>query len=77
MAKEIVIEEDLLPGKFLEAVQLLQKLRFYKKKWEEHYGGANRNNLRRWEEKADEFLSSLKIEEIPDTDDDRKNIPLQ
>lgn len=68
MAKEIVIPEDQLPAKLLEAVQLLQKLRHFKKIWEENYGATNRNNLRRWEEKADEFLSSLTFEIIPDND---------
>ncbi len=77
MAKEVVIPEDQLPVKFLEAVQLLQKLRHHKKIWDEQYGGTNRQNLRRWEDKADEFLSSLSIEEIPDTNDDRENIPVQ
>jgi hypothetical protein len=77
MAKEIVIPENQLPEKFLEAVQLLQKLRHFKKIWDEHYGGTNRNNLRRWEDKADEFLSSLSIEEIPDTNDTGKDLPVQ
>lgn len=77
MGKELIITEDQLPAKFLEAVQLLQKLRHHKKIWDEQYGGTNRNNLRRWEDKADEFLSSLTFEEIPDTNDTGKDLPVQ
>ncbi|MBE2229982.1 MAG: hypothetical protein IAE96_04990 [Chitinophagaceae bacterium] len=77
MAKEIVIPESQLPEKFLEAVQLLQKLRHFKRVWDTQYGAHNRNNLRRWEDKADEFLTSLTIEEIPDINDTGKDLPLQ
>lgn len=77
MAKELIISEDQLAEKFLEAVQLLQKLRHYKQIWDRSYGGQNRKNLLRWEIKADNFLSSLTIEEIPDNDDTGKDLPVQ
>ncbi|MBK6938567.1 MAG: hypothetical protein IPH18_18260 [Chitinophagaceae bacterium] len=70
MPKQIIIPQDQLQEKFLTACQIIEMLRHYKVKWETNYGAPNRNNLRRWEEKADAFLSSLSTEEVNDNDND-------
>lgn len=76
MAKyEIIIHEDDLPDlpkKYLEVCNILLKMRDFKKKWDLHYGSTNRNNLRRWEEAADEFIKKLKVKR---QEDDGQIIP--
>lgn len=47
--------------KLAEAIQIIAKLRKHKKIWDEHYGAQNKNNLQRWEQKADAFLESIVI----------------
>lgn len=72
MPKELIIPEDQVQQVLLDAITLLQKIRFHKKKWDEHYGSQNRSNLRHWEDRADAFLASLNIQPINPDDDARK-----
>lgn len=62
----IVIPEEDLAAKFLEACQIIYSMRKYKKIWDEHYGAQNRSNLQLWEDNADKFLKSLTIKKQED-----------
>lgn len=66
---QVTVSPDELPDKFLEACNIMLQMRIMKKKWDIHFGAANRNNLRTWEEKADKFLRSLNIQ--PEDKDDK------
>lgn len=72
---EVIISPDELPAKFLEACELLNKLRYYKRIWEISYGSKNRNNLARWEEKADTFLKSLNLKPEEGAEETKTKIP--
>lgn len=61
MSKIILSDINELEEKYLKAIEILIKLRKYKKKWDAEYGAANRNTLRRWEDNADAYLASLTI----------------
>lgn len=39
-----------------ELVEISYKLRYYTKIWMEHYGCQNRNRMKYWEAKMDEWL---------------------
>jgi len=57
----ISIPENQIEEKLKEALVILAKIRQYQRIWYEHYGGVNRSNLRRWEDRADEFFAGLDI----------------
>lgn len=63
---KIVIEipEDKVLDKLNEAIIIIAKLRHHGKLWKRYFGSAHHGNLKRWEQKADEFLNSLSITEI-------------
>lgn len=47
-----------------ELAEILTKLRYHTKYWEERYGAIPRNNKKYWEEKADKWvIENVKKEE--------------
>lgn len=63
MSKRIIISEDELPIKFLQACKILSKVRNYRKRFEETHDGQVKTTMKQWEARADEFLAALQTEE--------------
>lgn len=63
MSKTLVIHQDQLQATVLEAVTILQKLRFYKQRFEKNHDADTKHLMKTWEGKADVFLRKLTIEE--------------
>ena len=59
----VVLHIDELPGKFLDACNILRKIRMYRQRWQKDHDAMTLDRLKFWQGKADEFLSSLVIEE--------------
>ena len=59
------IQVDIAPEKrealLLETLWIIKNLRDKKNIWEKHFGAQNRENLRKWENRADKLLESLNI----------------
>lgn len=49
--------EEQLKKEFQEAVHILHNLRFYTKYWNEHGGFKARENMNRWQARADNYLN--------------------
>lgn len=64
MSKHIVQIVDLKEG-LLEVANILNHLRETTKFWEQHYGSEPKLQKKRWEKKADEWLSKhcIKVDE--------------
>jgi hypothetical protein len=41
---------------FEQLAIIVKNLRYHTKYWQLHFGSNNRNNMKRWEEKADQWL---------------------
>ncbi len=52
-----------LEQKFIKLVEITRKLRYWEKKWKKDYGHANREAMKLWQQRADEFLDNLPIKE--------------
>lgn len=66
MKVNIVIKEEDYKDKLIELSNILLKLREKTKYWQEHFGGANRVAMKRWEDKADEWINNyIQIENSP------------
>ena len=65
MTQRIVISEDQLEGKFLQACRILAKVRYYRKKFEDNHDGSVKKQMKDWEERADVFLETLETEPDP------------
>ena len=44
-----------------EVAYIMTGLRHHTKIWQEQYGATNRNNMRLWEQKADEWIKKHKV----------------
>lgn len=66
MSARIVIAENKLPETFLQACRILQKVRHYRKRFEENHDASTKRIMKQWEERADIFLESLQIEPDPE-----------
>lgn len=55
MSKHIIVCEDA-ETELLVLANILNKLRYTTKYWEEHYGSPAKTHKKRWEEKADEWI---------------------
>jgi hypothetical protein len=71
MPSRLVIPEDQLQSKLLEACNLLMKIRTYRKRFEADHGAADKNLAKLWEARADEFLASLVTEPDYETKDQK------
>lgn len=64
--QRIVIAENLLPGEFARACEIINSMRYYRKRWEKHHGASAKSQMKFWEAKADEFLRILELEDEPE-----------
>lgn len=55
--KAIVEVEESAEKSLIELATIMRELRWNMKIWQTHFGSTNRNNMKRWEEKADQWLS--------------------
>lgn len=48
--------KNVTPEKLEELAKISHNLRHYSKIWKQHYGATNRNQMKVWEDKMDEWL---------------------
>lgn len=53
-------EEDV-KKELADVAYIITGLREHTKKWQQYYGAPNRNNMKLWEQKADEWINKHKI----------------
>lgn len=63
MSKIIYSTDEELQQLHAEAIHILNNLRFHTKYWHKHYGQPAKINREYWEQKADELLNGLGLEE--------------
>ena len=61
-------EEELLKMA-QEAVHILKNLRYWQSAWQTHYGGELLKAKKKWEQRADDFLSNFPQEKTNHADD--------
>ncbi len=60
---QLVVKEEELQDKLLEACRLLIKMRYYRRRWELNHDAATLKTVKEWEARADNFLGGLDIQE--------------
>lgn len=66
MARRIVIAQDHLADCFKQACVIIERVRYYRKRFEQNHDAGTKATMKEWEKKADQFLDSLVTE--PDTE---------
>lgn len=64
MPEKIIVQTDLPPDKaLLELAYIVKHLRESSNKWQIHFGSTNRNIMRGWEAKADDWIEKHIVKE--------------